>query len=220
MAIHQVADRRRQHVGQPHRAVVAQHQHVGVERTGHGSRQQAGAGNEIEAEALEVCDGGLGRHHALAAHDLGLALLDRMEDQRRVAAGAAEMRLDHLQGEGRRHGGVERIAAALENSHADRGRDPVGGSHDAERAGDLRARREGVRIDQLQGLPPGRAISGGDLRPRSGCSPAGPQQSVPHPPPPPSLPPPCGGGLFTGAGWPEVWLALAVVMACVESSCR
>ena len=45
-------------------------------------------------------DGRLGRHHALAAHDLGLALLHRVEDQRHVAAGAAEMRLDHLQGEG------------------------------------------------------------------------------------------------------------------------
>ena len=96
-------------------------------------------------------DGCLGRHHALAAHDLGLALLHRVEDQRRVAAWSAQVRLDDLQGEGGGDRGIEGIAAAFEDAHAHRSGDPVGRSHDAEGAGDLGAGGEGVGIDQFQG---------------------------------------------------------------------
>jgi len=133
---------------------VAQHQHVGVERTGHAGRQQAGAGDEVESEALVVGDGGAGRHGTLAANHLGLATLHRIQDQRHVAAGAAEMRLDHLQGEGGGHGGIESVAATLQYSHADAGGDPVRRGDDAEGADDLRPRGEGIGVDQSHGLSP------------------------------------------------------------------
>ena len=45
-----VADRGLQNVGEPPRAVVAQHQHPGVERAGHDARQHPGAGHLLEAE--------------------------------------------------------------------------------------------------------------------------------------------------------------------------
>src|SRR5689334_16293467 len=50
------------------------------------------------------------------------------------------------------------------------------------------------------------------------------QQLRPQPPPLKLFPPPpwfCGGGgLLTGPGWPEVWLALVMVIACIDRSCR
>jgi hypothetical protein len=93
-----------------------------------------------------------GRHRALAADDFGLAAAHVVQNQRRVAAGTAEMRLDDLQGEGGGHGRVEGVAAPFEDAHADGGRDPVCGGDDAERADDLGARSEGIGIDELHGL--------------------------------------------------------------------
>ena len=73
MAVAGVIDRRRQHVGEPHGAVVAQQQHPGVEHAGHAGRKQAGAGHHVEAEAAVMRDGGLGRRRPLAADHFGLA---------------------------------------------------------------------------------------------------------------------------------------------------
>ena len=63
------------------------------------------------------------------------------------------MRLDHLQYEGHGDARIERVAAALQDAHADRGRDPVRRRNDAERSRDLRARREpGIKRSQYDRL--------------------------------------------------------------------
>ena len=147
MAVLGVADRRRQHVGDRHGAVVAQQHHPGLEHAGHAGREQAGAGHDVEAFAAVMRDRGAGRRHALAADHLGLAALDVIDDDRHVAARPVEMRLDHLQREGGGDAGVERVAAAFQDPHADGGGDPVGRGHHAESALDLGPRGERVRID-------------------------------------------------------------------------
>ena len=152
MAVLRVADRRRQHVAQRQRAVVAQEQHPGLERAGHAGGEQPGAGHQIEPFAAIMRDGGAGRRRSLAADHLRLAALDVVDDDRHVAAGAVEMRLDHLQREGGRHRGIEGIAAVLQHRHADRGRDPVRRGDDAERAVDLGPGGEGIRIDDAHAV--------------------------------------------------------------------
>ena len=79
--------------------------------------------------AAIVRDGGAGRRRTLAADDLGLALALVPDDHRHVAAGAAQVRLHHLQREGRGDARIEGVAAALQDAHADRGADPVRGGH-------------------------------------------------------------------------------------------
>ena len=76
MAVLGVADGRLQHVAQAHGAVVAQHQHVGLEGAGNAGRQQPRARHDVEAEVVAIVrDGGAGRRRALAADDLRLAVL-------------------------------------------------------------------------------------------------------------------------------------------------
>ena len=116
MAVLGVVDRGRQHVGELHRAVVAQQQHPGVERAGHAGGEQPGAGHKIEAEALEMRDGRGGRRRPLPADDLGLALAHVVQDHRHVAAGPVEMRLHDLQREGGRDRRVEGVAAPLQDA--------------------------------------------------------------------------------------------------------
>jgi hypothetical protein len=147
MTVLRVGNRGRQHVGELHRAVVAQQQHPGVEHAGHAGREQASAGHHVEAERTVMRDGRRGGRGALAADDLGFALLDVVDDDRNVAARPVEVRLQHLQREGGGDRGVEGVAAALQGSHPDAGRDPVRRGDDAERALDLRAGRERVGID-------------------------------------------------------------------------
>ena len=149
MAVAGIVDRRRQHVGEPHGAVVAQQQHPGVERARHAGREQAGARHHVEAEAAVMRDGGLGRRRTLAADHLGLAGAHVVEDDRHVAARTIEMRLDHLQREGGGDGGIEGIAAFLQRRHADRGGDPVGRGDHAEGPFDLGPGGERVGIDIL-----------------------------------------------------------------------
>ena len=145
IAIARVGDRRLQHVAQSQRAEVAQDQHVGLERAGNARRQQPGARHDVEAQLVAIArNRGAGRGRALAADDDRLAALGVVEDDRHVAAGTAQMRLHHLQREGGRHPGVERVAAALQHAHADGGGDPVRGGDDAEGAVDLGPRREGA----------------------------------------------------------------------------
>src|SRR5262249_2259360 len=63
----------------------------------------------------------------------------RMQDDRRIAARAVQVRLRYLQREGGGDGGVERVAATFQHCHAHLAGDPVRAGNDAERAGDLRA---------------------------------------------------------------------------------
>jgi hypothetical protein len=150
IAVPGVADRRREHVAERQRAVVAQEQHVGVEGAWHAGGEKAGAGYEIEAERAEMLDGRASRRAPLAADDLGPAPLCRVDHDRNVAAGPVEVRLHHLQREGRRDPGVEGVAAALEHAHPDGRRDPMRAGHDPEGPLDLGAGREAVRVDVLR----------------------------------------------------------------------
>ena len=59
------------------------------------------------------------------------------------------MRLDHLQRERGRAGRIEGVAAALQNAHADRGRDPVGRGDDPEGAFDLGTGGERIGSDEI-----------------------------------------------------------------------
>ena len=147
MAMARVGDRGRQHVGEPHGAVVAQQQHPGVEHAGHAGGQEPGARHHVEALLAVMRDGGRGRRRTLPADHLDLALAHVVHDHRNVAARTVEMRLDHLQREGGGDRGVEGVAAFFERRHADRGGDPMGRGDDAERAVDLGPCGERIRID-------------------------------------------------------------------------
>jgi hypothetical protein len=83
----------------------------------------------------------------LATDDLGAIAFHIIENDRHIAAGPVEMRLDHLQGEGSGHRGVESIASLLKDRHADGGCDPVRGGDDTEGSFDLGPGRERIRID-------------------------------------------------------------------------
>ncbi len=96
-------------------------------------------------------DGGARRRRALAANHLGASALDVMHDDRHVAAGAVQMRLDHLQRKGGGDPGVEGVAAFFQDAHPDRGGDPVRRGDDPERAFDFRPRGERIGIDIAHG---------------------------------------------------------------------
>jgi hypothetical protein len=140
MAVFRVMDRGLQHVAQAHRTVVAQEQHPGVEGARDHGGKEAVAGDEREAFAPVMLDGGAAGRHALAAQHLDPFRARGIEHRRHVARGADEMGLHHLEHEGGGHAGVEGVAAALQHRHADRGAEPVGRGHDPEGAENFRAR--------------------------------------------------------------------------------
>ena len=145
-AVLRIADREGEHVGELPGAPVAQQQAPRIERAGHHRGQHAGRRDQVDVELAEFRQRRGLRCDALAADHLLRLGARRMQDDRRIAAGAVEMRLRHLQRERRRGGGVERIAAALQHRHADLARDPVRAGDDTERAGDLRAGGEHARF--------------------------------------------------------------------------
>ena len=164
-----------ENVAQPQRAVVAQQQHPGFERAGNAGGQEPGSGHHLQAFAAVMRDGGALGSRALAANHLGAAAFDIVHDDRHVAAGAVQMRFHDLQRERRGNPGVERIAAPLQDTHSDRGGDPVGGGHDPERAFDLRPGGEGIGIDVAHWNPVlFRGLTGGALDHSQACLPTGP----------------------------------------------
>ena len=70
-----------------------------------------------------------------------------MDDDGDIAPRPVQVGFDDLQRESGRDSGVEGVAASLEHTHADRGRDPMGRGHDPERSVDLGSRGEGIRVD-------------------------------------------------------------------------
>src|ERR1044071_1713834 len=82
------------------------------------------------------------RRDALAADHVAAAVLGAVDEDRRLAERAVQMRLDYLQREPGCDGCIEGVAAALENAHRDRGGEPMRGGHDPEGAADLGAGRE------------------------------------------------------------------------------
>ncbi len=146
-AVLRIADRRRQHLGKRHGAVVAQQPHPGLEGAGYAGSQEAGAGNQIEAFAAVMRDCCLRGRYALPANDFWLAAPHVMDNHRNVAARTVEMRLDDLQGEGGGDAGVEGVAALFQDSHADGGGDPMRRRDHPESALDFRPGGEGIRVD-------------------------------------------------------------------------
>jgi hypothetical protein len=150
IALAGIADRGLQHVAQFHGAVIAEQQHPGFKRAGNAGGKQAGAWHHLQALAAIMRNGRFCRRRALATDHLGAAAFGVMHDDRHIAAGTVQMRLDHLQREGGGDAGVERIAALFQRGHPDRGSDPVGRGDDPERAFDFRPCGEWIGIDLAQ----------------------------------------------------------------------
>ena len=68
-----IGNRRREHVGEPQRAVVAQEQHPGVEGAGNARREKAGTRDQVKTERAAIVDGKPGRRRPLAADHLGFS---------------------------------------------------------------------------------------------------------------------------------------------------
>ena len=103
VAVARIVDGRAHHIGDLHRAVVAQQQHPAVEGAGDHRGQEPGAGNEVDAQPLVMLDRGARRGRTLTADHFHLAGLGGPEDHRQIARRTVEMRLDHLQDQRRRH---------------------------------------------------------------------------------------------------------------------
>ena len=84
-----------------HRAIVAQHQHPGVECAGNDRGQKARAGDHAQPLGLVVFHGGTCRGGALTADHRGCLLPCRPDKGGHVAQGAVQLRLDHVQHESR-----------------------------------------------------------------------------------------------------------------------
>ena len=133
-----IADRVREDVGRLERPEVAQQQHPRVERARHARRQRPGAGDRARGRA-EGLDRRRRRRRPLAADHPRRAV---PQQDRQIAARPVHVRLDDLQRQPGRHGGVERVAAALQNRHPGRRGEPVRRGHHAEGSAQLWAGRE------------------------------------------------------------------------------
>jgi hypothetical protein len=133
-AVLRIADRRLEQLCQGHRAVVAQHQHPGVEGPGDAGRQQPRARDDLQAQPPVMFDGCAGGRRSLAADHLRLAGLRGMLDQRHVACRPVQVRFRHLQDHPRGHRSIEGVTAALQNTHSGRRGQPVGRGDDTESA--------------------------------------------------------------------------------------
>jgi hypothetical protein len=113
-----ISERGFEHIGQRHRAVVAQQEEPPVPRPGHAGGQQPGARHDRQTQLVaKVCGGGRGRRDALRAQHTGRGIASGDEDRGKVAPWSAKVRLDNLQHEACGHRRVERIAAAGEHGH-------------------------------------------------------------------------------------------------------
>ena len=142
IAVDRIVDRRLQNLGEAHGAVVPQHPQPAVEGARDDGGQEPAARNEIEPEAADRFHRHRRRARPLGAERLQLAGLLAVEQGRKVAARAVQVRLDHLQGETAGDRGVEGVAAPLQGPHSGRRPEPMGGSNNSECAADFRARRK------------------------------------------------------------------------------
>ena len=146
VAILGVADREVEHVPERQGPVLAQQLDPAAESPWDDRGQRAGAGDQLEPELVAVpLDRRRPRRGALRAEDERPVTLHRPDEGREVAAGAVEVRLDDLQRESGRDGGVERVPALLEHGHPGCRREPVRRGHHPERPAQLGSRREAHR---------------------------------------------------------------------------
>jgi hypothetical protein len=140
--VFRIADREREQVLEAPRPELLEQQQPAAERTGDACGEKPCSGHQLVAERANPLDRRLRGSDALRAEDDRLAARRRPEDRRQVSSRPVEMRLDDLEREARRDGGVERVAAAFEHGHADARREPVRGRDGAEAAAQLRPRGE------------------------------------------------------------------------------
>ena len=81
------------------RAELAQQRQPGVEGAGHAGGEQPGAGDEVEPELAEALDRRGGGRRALAADDEHVVPRSESRQDRQVAAGPVQVRLDDLEHE-------------------------------------------------------------------------------------------------------------------------
>ena len=108
----------------------------------HDGRQQSRSRHLFEAHRGEPLDSCTGGKRTLPADDVGATGARPKHDRRQFPAGPIEVRLDDLQHEARRDGGIECIAASLENRHPGVGRKPMGRLNGPERGPDVWSCRE------------------------------------------------------------------------------
>src|SRR5207302_9301198 len=118
-------NRELENVGQPPRSELAEQQQPGVERSGNNGGKQSRSRYLVEAELAEALDRRCGRRCSLSAENLHLVAVGAVEERREVTARPVQMRLDDLERETGRGGGIEGVAAPLEHRHPRRGREPV-----------------------------------------------------------------------------------------------
>jgi len=97
-----------------------------------------------EPQLAEVLDGRRRGRRSLAGDDVRALVARAPHDDRRLATGSVEVRLDDLEREPGRDGCVECVAAMLEDRHPGRGREPVRRGDHAECPGQLRPGRHRV----------------------------------------------------------------------------
>ena len=113
-----------------------------AEGAGHAGGEDAGSGYELVPALVEALDGRGRRCDALAADRDRLAAIDSPGDRGELASRPVQVRLDDLEHESRRAGGVERVPSPFEHRHS-RGRsEPVGRRDHPVGAAQLRPRRE------------------------------------------------------------------------------
>ena len=132
MAVAGVVNGGFQDVAERQSPVIAQHQHPGVEGAGHDRGEKARAGDEVEPLIPVVGDRRPGGRDALPTDDRWPVLPGQPDQRGHVAQGSVQVRLHHVQDKSHSGGGVEGVAADLQQPHADGGGDPVGRGGDAE----------------------------------------------------------------------------------------
>ena len=123
-------------------AVVAQQGQPGADGAGDRGGEEAGTGNQLESELSVGLDRRSGGCDTLTREHHGPSRVRPApagEEDGDLATRTVEVRLDDLEGETGGDGGVERVAAGLEDRHACGRREPVGGGDHAEGAGELGA---------------------------------------------------------------------------------
>ena len=126
VAVARVVQGGRGHLGQGHRAPVAQQDQPGLRGPGDRRGQRTGAGDPVEAGGGEVLGGGACRGRALPAEHAGHRVVGGGHDQRQVTPGAVEVRLDDLQHQAGGDRAVGGVAVQLEHPHGGLRGQPVG----------------------------------------------------------------------------------------------
>src|SRR4051812_5422137 len=146
-------------------AVVAQQGQPGADGARDRRGEEAGSGDQLEVQFPEGVDRRAGGGDPLTGQDGGgpgpaRARVPSGEEDGNLTAGPVEVGLDDLEGQPGGDGGVEGVAAALEDRHACGGGQPVGGGDHAEGAGQLGAGGEhAATVEEGPRCPPPLASS-------------------------------------------------------------